>query len=765
MNTGKQDNLKNWIDFVMHYPRTVIGVSILVTLLMGWNISKIIIDPDIKSMLPADQEIIVSINEMEDIFGGSEMVMISLKSDDIFSEATLKKIQILSDEVEELSIVDRVLSITNMFKISGIEGGFEVQDLIEKIPENEEERSALRQTVMDDDLIYGNIVSKDFQRTSVIAILSVSGGNDTDLKAYQIFHDLKKKYEGPEEIDIAGLPITRRSITMTMQKDMKALLPFGISLMIFLLIFSFRSWAGAFLPFAVVIMSIINTLGLMGLLGMKFSFISVLIPVMLIAIANDYSIHIISHYFEEYSSSTDKHQNSIIHRTMEHLKVPVFLAGITTVIGFLSLQSHVLLPARQLGLLASFGVALALLLSVTFVPAALQLLAVPMILKTDGNSKRMNKFLSRWGQFFIKYRKAYLIGCLVFIALIASGIPRIVVDTNPMHYYRKSSEIRKSNDIIDKYFGGSTQLSIKTEGDIKDPVVLNKMERLCDYLEQEPTVTRTISIVDYIKKMNKAFNGDSSQYYVLPDTREAVAQYLLLFSISGDEDDLSQVVDYDYGQAQIMARVNETSSVSLNRLLKDTREYVKTEFDEETFPAVTGFVAVIGELVDMVVRGQMYSLILSIVLVSLVCMVIFRSVVAGLLSIVPLSASIITVFGLMGYSGIELNIATAMLSSIMIGVGIDYTIHFLYRFRYEIQAGHPAQEAVIRTLTTSGKGIIYNALSVIIGFTVLMVSGFLPIYFFGFLIVFSISACLIGALTIMPALLVIIRPKFIFNKS
>jgi len=349
MKTGKQDNLKNWIDFVMHYPRTVIGVSILVTLLMGWNISKIIIDPDIKSMLPADQEIIVSINEMEDIFGGSEMVMISLKSDDIFSEATLKKIQILSDEVEELSIVDRVLSITNMFKISGIEGGFEVQDLIEKIPENEEERSALRQTVMDDDLIYGNIVSKDFQRTSVIAILSVSGGNDTDLKAYQIFHDLKKKYEGPEEIDIAGLPITRRSITMTMQKDMKALLPFGISLMIFLLIFSFRSWAGAFLPFAVVIMSIINTLGLMGLLGMKFSFISVLIPVMLIAIANDYSIHIISHYFEEYSSSTDKHQNSIIHRTMEHLKVPVFLAGITTVIGFLSLQSHVLLPRVSWG--------------------------------------------------------------------------------------------------------------------------------------------------------------------------------------------------------------------------------------------------------------------------------------------------------------------------------------------------------------------------------------------------------------------------------
>lgn len=307
-------------------------------------------------------------------------------------------------------------------------------------------------------------------------------------------------------------------------------------------------------------------------------------------------------------------------------------------------------------------------------------------------------------------------------------------------------------------------MSIKVEGDIKDPAVLRQMERLCDHLEQEPTVTRTVSIVDYIKKMNRAFNGDSAQYYTLPETREAVAQYLLLFSISGDEDDLSQFVDYDYSQAQILARVNEASSVSLNNLLKDTRKYVRAEFDEATFPYVTGFVAVIGELMDIIVRGQMYSLLLSIVLVSLVCMLLFRSVVAGLLSIVPLTVAIILVFGLMGYSGIELNSATAMLSSIMIGVGIDYTIHFLYRFRHEVQAGYSAQEAVIQTLTTSGKGIIYNAMSVIVGFTVLLASGFLPIYFFGFLIVFSITACLLGALTFMPVLLVILRPKFIFKK-
>ncbi len=761
---SKGNGIKSWIDFVMSYPRTIIGFCILITILMGWNIPNIVMDPDIKSMLPQDQELIRSINDLEDIFGGSKLVILSLKSEDIFSEATLRKIQELCDEIEDIDVVDKVLSLTNSFEIKGTRDGFEVRDLIEEFPDTKAEREILRQKIIDNDLLYGNIVSEDFQRTSIITVMSLGNGDSRDKEIYQTFTDLKKKYEGPEEIHLAGLPLTRWEIVETMQSDMKALFPYGIALMLFLLIFCFRSWVGAFLPFAVVIMSIINTLGFMALLHMKYTFITILMPVMLIAIANDYSIHIISHYFEEYKIRKEKNKADIIKTTLLHLKTPVFLAGITTMVGFLSLQSHVLPPARQLGLLSSFGIALAFILSVTFVPAALKLLDYPTILKQNRNSGRMDAFLSRWGNFFIRHRQKYLIACALVIIIIATGIPKIVVDTNPMHYYKKTSEIRISNDIIDHYFGGSAQLSILAKGDIKDPEFLQKMNELTDYLEKDPTVTRTISIVDQLKKMNRAFHGDSIEYEVIPETREAVAQYLLLFSISGDEEDLSQFVDYDYKQAQILARVNETSSMSMRKLLQETREYVRGDLGDENFPAITGIVAVIGELVDMVVRGQMRSLILSIVLVSLICAFIFKSVIGGILSIIPLSGAVIIVFGLMGYVGIELNIATAMLSSIMIGVGIDYTIHFLYRFRFEVQSGSDASEAVIKTLSTSGKGIIYNALSVIVGFTVLLLSGFMPIYFFGFLIVFSITACLLGALTIMPALLVIIKPKFIFNK-
>jgi predicted RND superfamily exporter protein len=384
----------SWIDVVMNYPRLIIGSCLLITLLMGWNIPGIVIDSDIKSMLPEDQEIIVATNELEEIFGGSEIVILSVESDDIFSQSTLSKLQQMTDEVEALPIVDRVLSLTNAFELHSIADGFEVRDLIEKIPGTEEERTTLRQRIMGDEMLYGNIVSKDFRYTAVMAILSVTKSASDDEITYDTFHALERKYSGPEKIYVAGLPLTRKAITMTMQSDMKALFPFGIALMIFLLVFSFRSWVGAFLPFIVVIMSVVNTLGLMALLHIKFTFVSVMLPVMLIAIANDYSIHIIAYYFEECRSHAGLRKRDIIQRTIRHLKTPVLLAGITTIIGFLSLQSHILAPARQMGLLSSFGISVALLLSISFVPAVLMLLDVPVILQRGANNQLMNRWLA-----------------------------------------------------------------------------------------------------------------------------------------------------------------------------------------------------------------------------------------------------------------------------------------------------------------------------------------------------------------------------------
>jgi predicted RND superfamily exporter protein len=179
---------------------------------------------------------------------------------------------------------------------------------------------------------------------------------------------------------------------------------------------------------------------------------------------------------------------------------------------------------------------------------------------------------------------------------------------------------------------------------------------------------------------------------------------------------------------------------------------------------VGGFGVVLSELAEAVVEGQLLSLLSSIIVVAILIMLLFRSFNAGIISAVPLTFSIIVLFGLMGVFGIELNIVTALLSSIMIGVGVDYTIHFLWRYREERRAGLDAVSAVRKTLTTTGRGITFNALAVIIGFVALFFSTFLPVRFFGFLVVVSILACLIGALVLVPALVLVWKPKFLEGK-
>ena len=309
--------------------------------------------------------------------------------------------------------------------------------------------------------------------------------------------------------------------------------------------------------------------------------------------------------------------------------------------------------------------------------------------------------------------------------------------------------------------------------DIKNPETLRKMKQLGQFLEAQESVTNVVSIVDQVELMNEAWNEGDPQFKRIPETREVVAAYLELFSLQAGDEEMERLVDVwgdslhsdGYWNAQVVARLTGVSSATILKLIDDVQAYVDENFEEGKASEVSGPASIVGVLTDLIARGQLRSLAISIVLVFLVTSAVFRSFQAGVYNIIPLGGAVVMVFGLMSLLEIELNAATSMLTSILIGVGVDYTIHFLWHYRRYIRKGYSAEEAVEQTLTTSGKGIIFNALSVMVGFTVLMVSAFLPVYFFGFVIVFSIGLCLFGALAILPALIVWRKPKFIFENN
>ncbi|MGK5092591.1 MMPL family transporter [Deltaproteobacteria bacterium TL4] len=677
--------------------------------------------------------------------------------------APLEKFSRLQEKLEGLDVAQKVMSLYKAKDFKPSDEGFAVVDLMPEFPKSEKEVADLKKRIQDNDLVYEQLVSRDFQKMAFIVQLKRSSEIDDGLLRENI-NTLVETFRGPDAIYVSGLPITRSQIQVNMQHDLKRFMPYGILLTIFLLALSFRSWIGVFLPFIIVIISIIWTFGLLSVLGIRFTFIAMLIPVMLIAIANDYGIHIITHYFQHIQANPALSKEEIIRTVMSRLGSPIFLAGITTIIGFMSLLSHIMVDAKKVGLLASFGILIAFILSLTLLPAVLVLLQKPKLVFQQDYDWLLTRFLKKWAVFFTAYPKIFMFLMLVLLVVIGWKIPAVVVDTDPNHYYKEDDPFRVNNERVSEIFGGSTQLSIMVEGDIKEPKILNEMLEMSKYLKQNPSISEVISLADQISRMNEAFHGGDPAFRVIPDSRNLVAQYLLLYSMTGDADDLEHFVDYNYQHAQILVRINRVSTTEINNLLTQIDQYIDQHHDRTVFPSVTGFGAVMGVLIGMLVKGQIISLIVSVGLVFIVTAVVFRSIQGGVFAIIPLSMAIVLVFGLMGFLGIELNAATAMLSSIMIGVGVDYAIHFLWHLRETLRQTPQLSEAIELTLCTSGKGIIFNALSVIVGFMVLLISAFLPIEFFGFLIVLSIGMCLFGALAVLPALITLVEPKFLFKK-
>jgi len=720
------------------------------------------IDPDVKSALPEHLESRINTDRIDELFGGTELMMVIIQAQDVLNPETLARTKAISRRMKRIKGVDKVLSLFELKNIKSQDGAMVVEPAVDGIPRSEEEARSLRQDIMDNDLVYGSVVSEDFTLTAVIAMLKTDVSDDFMVRE---INQLVADNAGPEEVFVGGLPPTRVEIMVSIQRDLRRLLPFGIFVMLVFLFLCFKQFRGVILPFMVVIMSIIFSMGLIPLLGWKIQMITVLLPVMLIAIANDYGIHLIAKY-QEYNVAGNTLTNKDLGRKIfTSLSRPVVLTGLTTTAGMLCLLGHIFVPARELSILAALGIMYALAASLLFIPAVISFLpkAKPVLGKKGANTPFIDRMLALLGPQVTKRPRMIILLAVCSALLLSIGISSVIIDTDPNGYYSDDHHIVQTSNLINHNLGGAQSIAMVFEGDIKDPDVMYSIDRIEKQINGIPEVGITTSIARVVRQMSRALNEKGEEGYdQIPDSRNAIAQYFELYSMSGDPEDFEKMVDFPYENALLTARLETSSTTILNKVIAQIKDMVR---DNEYVKTIGGFGLILSEMAHEVIKGQFISLGLAIFVVGILLMILFRSVMAGVISAIPLGLSITVLFGLMGVFGIELNIATALLSSIMIGVGVDYTIHFLWRFRQERQDGQPPEKAAVTTLTTTGRGIVFNALSVIIGFSVLMISGFMPVRFFSFLVVVSIFSCLVGALVLVPALCLVIKPRFLEPKS
>lgn len=752
--------MKTVSDKIIKFRWIIIIFFLAVSLLFGSQLKKAELDPDMLNYIPENIPSKISKEKIEELFGGTEMLLVLIKTDNILNKETLIRVKNISRRMKRLKGVDKILSLFDLKNIKSEEGMMIVEPAVKRIPETKKEQEELRKEITGNDIVFGSVVSEDFKITAVIAMIK-TGISDEFLVGET--EKIISEIPGSEEAILGGTPYSRLNTAQNTKKDLGRLLPIGLLIMLIFLYFCFRQIRGVLLPFIVVIMSIMFSMGLVPVLGWKITAVTIILPVFLIAVANDYGIHMIAKYQEDNFPGNTYTRSDLAKMMFTGLKKPVLMTGITTMVGMLCLLGHILIPAEQLGLLAAAGIVYALAASLFFIPALISMLPKtrPLSIGENPNEKRpiLEKVLSFFGNYVSKKPKIVISSALIFTMLISLGIFSIVVNTDPIKYYSKDHPVARSAELINKNLGGFFTVSVVFEGDIKDPNILKKIDRLEKDIKSMPEVGNTTSVARVVRQMSRVLNDESEPGYdKIPDTRNAVAQYFELYSMSGDPDDFEKMVDFPYEHALVTARINTSSTPVLSRVVSRIKEMVKGDPDVKY---IGGIADVFSDITRHMVRGQFISLGIAVLLVSVLMMLLFRSINAGILSSVPIILSMLILFGLMGLLNIELNMITALLSSIMIGVGIDYTIHFLWRYKEERKHGLKYETAVNKTLLTTGRGIVFNAFSVIIGFMVLLISGFIPVRFFGFLVIVCIFSCLIGALILIPSLCIVLKPKFL----
>ena len=763
-------NLKSIIKRIFlldaYYPRTIIASIIFLTILFMWKIPELKIDPGLRSLVPPNHKIVKNMELAEDLFSSNEIVIIAVESENLLSSTSLVKFSSMHDSLVNIPSVSRVGSIYNQKYIVPDDGGFEIQKILQKIPEDSIETSNFIETIQASEII-GSLISSDLNIMCFVA--QISAPTDFDEIAFRknLFR-IVNRFEDPENIYIASSIISAAESIDSVKRDMRTFTPIALGLMIVLLILSFRSWTGTFLPLFVVGFSILWTFGLMAWLEISVPIIGGLIPIMLIAIANNYGIHIISHYYEFTKLDQNLDRVEILKRTMKRLGMPIFLAGFTTVISFLSLLTHELTKVREIGALVSFGIAVSFFLSLLFIPAILILVPRPTYLGKEKSLEAVNNFLVNWGKFFVKNNSAFLIFLFSVMFLFSFGIRDITIDTVPDNYFPKDSKIRRASAVINEVFGGSTQLNILIEGDIYDPNSLNHIDELMNHIkEKNDVVSSTYSIVDVIKKMHFSFNNGNVDSLKIPFSRELIEQYMFLYSIAGEDNDFDLILNDtdDPNYSQGFVRIKKVSTADLMALVDDTEDYIHSNYYDGNpiNPMLSGPAALLGAVSHSVIRGQIISLAMASLILFIIMAIVFRSFVGGVLASLPMMLAVILIFSLLGNFGIPLNMTTSLLTCILVGVGIDYSVHFLWHLREYLREGYDLDSAISNTMKVSGKGILFNGVSVIVGFSVLMFSVFMPLKEFSILIMASIGFCLIGGMAILPAIVSFVKPSFLYK--
>jgi hypothetical protein len=771
--------IRRWTEFVVRRRRWFLLAALTVTAALASRVGHLRVEIDPNRFLPQSHPYVVTSDRVEDIFGSRSVLVIGITASagDIYDPAILAKVERITHRLREVPgvVKSSILSFSaNKAKsITGTAEGMEVRPLMPAVPEDAAAMRLLRQRVASNPAYADILVSKDGRSVAVLADFK------DDPQGFQSIMSKVKPIVDAERdssvrIALGGLPVMLGTLEIFSQR-MGVLLPLATLLIAVVLWFAFRSVQGLVLPLVTALLAVTWSLGVMSWLGVPLDVFNATTPVLILAVASGHAVQILKRYYEEFQRQRALTPDDLaaanrqaVVESLTHVGPVMLVAGVIAATGFLSLMVFEISSVRTFGIMSACGILSSLVLELTLIPALRSSMRPPRI-RLGQRPGALQGAMARLADWVSGPRA----GTIMIVAAVVLGVSlwgatRIRYAEALKEWFFTSLPVIQDDNHLNQSFAGTNTLYVlaesKTPGRMQDPDVLLAIDRMQKHLQADPNVGRSLSIADFVRRMNQAVHADDPRYDVIPEQRELIAQYLFLYANSGDPGDFDTYVDNDYQRANIWALLKEHDTAKLQHMVRDLKAFAARTYPPDVTVSFGGTVAQGTAILEIVGRAKILNMLQVAAVFFVLSSLVFRSLLAGFLVVIPLAMTVAFNFGLMGWTGIPYNINNSITAAMAVGVGADYVIYLLFRLREEQALGGSPADAMRRALVGAGSAIVFVAGAVAAGYSVLLLSyGFWNHIWMGILISTAMMTSALAAVSLVPVLVVWLRPAFIYN--
>lgn len=715
---------------ICRFPGTIVTVVLILFLLSLVQIVdlhtgelQLRVDPSEEGLLGEDHEGWEFYQFARRIFGNDETIIVAVDADDVFTPQTIDLVKRLTDRLARVQGVQDVVSLTNVLAIRSTDYGLDIAPLMEKMPRTTQEYEALRSEVMVNPFIANALVSRENDTAALFVNLENAQGHEFVRQVNTAVDEIVRQEAGGTRVWVTGPPRIKLATTEIVLDDLVRFPPLITLAMMVLLWLLLRSVVGVLVPLVTVIISVVWTVATISALGYSLNILTALVPPLLMILTLSYSMYVVSDF--RISARREQAGEVEIAEILRKVSLPVLLAGLTTAVGFLSLNLSNLSAIREFGLFSVIGVVYATIVTLTFTPSLLLLLrrrSRTAVTSVDAvKDTAFDRILQRVARFDAEHRIAIFIIAGVVFVVAAGGMTQLRVGTEHITNFSPDSDIRQAFERVNERLDGINPFSIVVQANypdaFKQPANLREIETLQGWLELQPEIGGTTSLVDYVKFVNKAFNENDSASEVIPDTKKMVGQ-LLFFA---ESDQTERLVDSSYRTLNIIVRARVIDSDDVKSLVARVNEKL-AQLPEHLSARATGNPVLMNQAIDDIMWGQVESVFTTLIVVYGILVSLFLSFRIGLIAIIPNLLPVVVYFGALGITGISLNPSTSLIAPMIIGVAIDDTVHYFTRLNSFARQYPDPDRSTRMTLGSVGRPMTCTSLALAVGFLLLTTS-------------------------------------------